>query len=45
MADFERGAKVSGFRGYFLKNDGALFVFCHMAVRPGIFMKKADFRR
>ncbi len=24
MADFERGAKVSGFRGYFLKNDGAL---------------------
>ncbi len=24
MADFERGAKVSGFRGYFLKNNGAL---------------------
>src|SRR3989339_788710 len=24
MADFERGSKVSGFRGYFLKNDGAL---------------------
>jgi len=23
MADFERGAKVAGFRGYFLKNDGA----------------------
>ncbi len=23
MVDFERGAKVSGFRGYFLKNDGA----------------------
>mgnify|MGYP001579989591 FL=1 len=23
MADFERGVKVSGFRGYFLKNDGA----------------------
>jgi len=23
MADFERGAKVSGFRGYFMKNDGA----------------------
>ncbi|MEK7155900.1 MAG: aminoacyl--tRNA ligase-related protein, partial [Patescibacteria group bacterium] len=22
MADFERGAKVAGFRGYFLKNDG-----------------------
>ncbi|MDP2651348.1 MAG: serine--tRNA ligase [bacterium] len=24
MADFERGTKVSGFRGYILKNDGAL---------------------
>src|SRR3989344_7855383 len=24
MADFERGAKVAGFRGYFLKGDGAL---------------------
>lgn len=24
LADFERGAKVHGFRGYFLKNDGAL---------------------
>ncbi len=24
MVDFERGAKVSGFRGYFLKNDGVL---------------------
>ncbi len=24
IIDFERGAKVSGFRGYFLKNDGAL---------------------
>ena len=27
MVDFERGAAVSGFRGYFLKNDGALLVF------------------
>ncbi len=24
IADFERGTKVSGFRGYFLKNEGAL---------------------
>ena len=24
MVDFERGTKVAGFRGYFLKNDGAL---------------------
>ncbi len=27
MVDFERGAKVSGFRGYFLKNAGALLEF------------------
>lgn len=27
MLDLERGTKVSGFRGYFLKNDGALFSF------------------
>lgn len=27
LADFERGAKVSGFRGYFMKNDGTLLFF------------------
>jgi len=27
LIDLERGAKVSGFRGYFLKNDGALLQF------------------
>ena len=27
LADFERGTKVSGFRGYFLKNDGPLLEF------------------
>jgi seryl-tRNA synthetase len=27
MADFERGSKVAGFRGYFLKNDGMLLNF------------------
>ncbi len=27
MVDFERGNKVHGFRGYFLKNDGALLSF------------------
>ncbi len=27
MADFERGAKVAGFRGYFLKNEGARLVW------------------
>jgi seryl-tRNA synthetase len=34
MADYERGSKVAGFRGYFMKNDGArlesfaLMAFC-----------------
>ncbi|HAS84597.1 MAG TPA: serine--tRNA ligase [Candidatus Yonathbacteria bacterium] len=27
MADFERGTKIAGFRGYTLKGDGARFVF------------------
>lgn len=27
MADYERGAKVAGFRGYFLKNDGTRMVW------------------
>ena len=27
LADFERGAKVSGFRGYFMKNEGAQLFF------------------
>jgi seryl-tRNA synthetase len=27
LADFERGAKVSGFRGYFMKNEGAELFF------------------
>ena len=27
LADFERGAKVAGFRGYFLKNEGAMLSY------------------
>lgn len=27
MVDFDRGAKISGFRGYILKNDGAMLEF------------------
>ena len=30
MADFERGVKVAGFRGYFLKNDGAMLNYAIM---------------
>ncbi len=42
LADFERGAKVSGFRGYFLKNDAVLlnfalwqFAFDHIIAKGG----------
>jgi seryl-tRNA synthetase len=40
MADFERGAKVSGFRGYFLKGDGALLMFGLTQFITQHFMKK-----
>jgi len=36
IIDFERGAKVSGYRGYFLKNQGALL---HMALLLYVFKK------
>lgn len=43
MADFERGAKVSGFRGYFLKNDGALLSYAIWQYGMEFFMKKGGF--
>jgi len=36
IIDFERGAKVSGFRGYFLKNEGAIL---HLAIIFYVFQK------
>jgi len=36
IIDFERGAKVSGFRGYFLKNEGAAL---HLAILFYVFQK------
>lgn len=36
IVDFKRGAKVSGFRGYFLKNEGAVL---HLALLNYAFMK------
>ena len=36
IVDFERGSKVSGFRGYFLKNEGALL---HMGIMMYVFQK------
>lgn len=43
MADFERGTKVAGFRGYFLKNDGALLSFAIWQYGMEFFMKKGGF--
>jgi seryl-tRNA synthetase len=40
MADFERGVKVAGFRGYFLKNDGALLSFAVWQYAFDFFLQK-----
>ncbi len=41
IADFERGVKVSGFRGYFLKGDGALLSFAIWRYAQDFFLKKS----
>lgn len=40
MVDFERGTKVHGFRGYFLKNDGALLSWAIWNYAQNFFLKK-----
>ena len=40
MLDLERGAKVHGFRGYFLKNDGALLSWAIWNYARDFFLKK-----
>jgi len=40
MADFERGTKVHGFRGYYLKNDGALLAWAVWNYAQQFFLKK-----
>lgn len=40
MADFDRGTKVAGFRGYFLKNDGVLLSFAVWNYAMDFFLKK-----
>ena len=40
MADFERGTKVAGFRGYFLKNDGALLSWAIWRYAQDFFLQK-----
>jgi seryl-tRNA synthetase len=43
MVDFDRGVKVAGFRGYFLKNDGALLQYALWRFVSDYFIKKGDF--
>ncbi|MEX2010211.1 MAG: serine--tRNA ligase [Parcubacteria group bacterium] len=40
MVDLERGTKVSGFRGYFLKNDGALLSYAIWQYALNFFLGK-----
>lgn len=40
MVDFERGVKVSGFRGYFLKNDGAILSYAIWNYAMDFFLKR-----
>ncbi len=40
MVDFDRGTKVAGFRGYFLKNDGAILSYALWRYLSEKFMKK-----
>lgn len=39
LADFETGAKVAGFRGYFLKNEGAELAFAIWQLATDLFRK------
>ncbi len=43
MLDLERGTKVAGFRGYFLKGDGARLQFALWRFVQDFFAKKEDF--
>ncbi|MEX0931140.1 MAG: serine--tRNA ligase [Candidatus Paceibacterota bacterium] len=43
MVDFERGAKVAGFRGYYLKGDGALLMFALWQYVTDFFMNRGGF--
>jgi len=40
MVDFERGSKVHGFRGYYLKNDGALLSWAIWNYAQNFFLEK-----
>jgi seryl-tRNA synthetase len=40
IVDFEKGSKVSGYRGYYLKNEGTLLVMAMMMYAVGKMVKK-----
>ncbi len=42
MVDFERGTKIAGFRGYVLKNDGALLSFAIWQAAMDFFLGKNE---
>mgnify|MGYP003393972492 CR=1 FL=1 len=44
MADFERGTKVAGFRGFFLKNDGARLLWALERFVQDRFMNREGFQ-
>ncbi len=45
MLDLERGAKVSGFRGYFLKNDAVRLQFALWQFVQDHYLKKGDWKQ
>lgn len=43
LADFDRGSRVAGFRGYFLKNEGAILSYALWMFLSDHFVKKGGF--
>jgi len=44
LADFEKGAEVAGFRGYFLKNDAVILNFALWQLALDFFVKEKGFK-
>ncbi len=43
LVDFDRGVKLAGFRGYFLKGDGALLSFALLNYARDFMLKRGDY--
>jgi seryl-tRNA synthetase len=43
LADYQRGSKTSGFRGYFLKNDGVILSYALWSYAFDFFMERGGF--